>query len=73
MKLKSTSSKNLIKILSKKGYFVHHKKGSHFVLYKIGFGRIVVPERKELAIGTLKAILKEANISRGEYLDILDK
>lgn len=73
MKLKSTSSKNLIKFLTTKGFILHHKKGSHIIMYKIDFGRVVIPERKELPIGTLKAILRVANISREEYFHFFKK
>lgn len=42
-------------------------------MYKIDFGRVVIPERKELPIGTLKAILRVANISREEYFHFFKK
>lgn len=73
MKLKPISSLKLIKFLSTKGFLVHHKKGSHFVLFKKNFGRVVVPERKNLAIGTLRAILRETGISREEFVFWLNK
>jgi predicted RNA binding protein YcfA (HicA-like mRNA interferase family) len=69
MKLKKISSDLMIKFLESKGYFMHHIKGSHFVLYKQGVGRVVVPKRKELPIGTTTAILREVNSNRGEFFN----
>ncbi|MDD3083403.1 MAG: hypothetical protein PHP82_00065 [Candidatus ainarchaeum sp.] len=39
MKIKRISSEKMMKFLETKEYFVHHIKGSHFVLYKQGIGR----------------------------------
>jgi len=73
MKLKKVSSKQMILFLGTKGIFLHHKKGSHNVLIKAGCFRIVVPQRKELPIGTTLAILRESNITKGEFLDFVEK
>lgn len=58
----------MITFLENKGYFVNHIKGSHFVLYKPNIGRVVVPRRKELPIGTILAILREINSTKEELL-----
>ena len=65
MKLK-VSSKKLIQFLNNYGFELHHIKGSHNVLIKENCVWVVVPERKEIAIGTLNAILRETGISRNE-------
>jgi predicted RNA binding protein YcfA (HicA-like mRNA interferase family) len=50
-------------------------KGSHHALTKVnehGNARLViVPERREIPKGTLLAILKQAALSRQEFLDLL--
>lgn len=67
-KLVPTYSKNLIKILKKKGYFIDHQTGSHVILYKKHSSPLVVPQHnKELKKGLLKGILKQAEISIDEY------
>ncbi|MGI6589851.1 MAG: type II toxin-antitoxin system HicA family toxin [Candidatus Iainarchaeum sp.] len=66
--MKQVSSTELINFLKTKGYYLHHTKGSHFVLINPNTSRIVVPYRKELPIGTILAILREAKISKKEYL-----
>ena len=64
-KLPRISAKELIKILEKRGFFKVRQKGSHVVLKKKSvnedFG-CVIPLHKELAIGTLRNILKKARL-----------
>ena len=70
-KLRKLSGNELIKILCNKfGYKSIRQKGSHIILVKISekgekIG-CVVPLHKELKIGTLKGILKQARISEEE-------
>ncbi|MGB6534266.1 MAG: type II toxin-antitoxin system HicA family toxin [Candidatus Nitrosopolaris sp.] len=66
-KLPVVSSLDLIKYLSKKGFQYHHTKGSHHV-YKLNDRIVVVPERKEMGKGLLKAILEEAGINRDDFI-----
>ena len=70
-KLPSISSVRLIKILKEFGYVVHHQKGSHLVLLKEAVGRTVVPIRKKLSKGTLRAILRQTMITKEELLEKL--
>ena len=69
-KLKKLSGKKLIKILCNKlGFKSVRQKGSHVLLIKYSPEKIgcIVPLHKELAkelkIGTLKSILRQAKIS----------
>jgi len=69
--LKRLSGQETIKILKKHGFIQIRQKGSHVVLKKIiGDEEIgcVVPLHKELAIGTLKGILKQAKILPEEFI-----
>ncbi|MDO8554468.1 MAG: type II toxin-antitoxin system HicA family toxin [Candidatus Micrarchaeota archaeon] len=64
----------VIKILSKMGFHAIRQKGSHVVLEKIiGMERwgCVVPLHKDLKVGTLKGILKQAKISEDEFFSFL--
>jgi predicted RNA binding protein YcfA (HicA-like mRNA interferase family) len=69
--LKKISGKRCVKILCNKfGFFVRRQKGSHIVLSKEnGFCKTVavVPNHRELKLGTLKGILKMADISEDEF------
>ena len=71
MKLPTISGFKLIKILTKYfGFEVLRQKGNHVTLTN-GVIFITVPLHSELDKGTLNAILKDANISREEFLEYL--
>lgn len=72
-KLPRLSGKELIKALSKIGYCIDHQTGSHIILRqrKEPHKRLTVPNHKELAIGTLRAIMRQANLSRKDLFNLL--
>jgi predicted RNA binding protein YcfA (HicA-like mRNA interferase family) len=72
-KLPVISALELIKILSKLGYHTDHQTGSHVILRhsKPPFRRITIPNHKEIAKGTLNAIIEDAGLTRDEFLSLL--
>ncbi len=71
-KLPIISGKELIKILEKNGFKIVGQKGSHLRLKKITDVKIyitVVPLHKEIAPGTLSAILKQTNLSKDDLFN----
>ena len=73
-KLPRLSGHKTIKVLSKIGFVPKRQKGSHVILIKeTEKGKIgcVVPLHKELEIGTLAGILRQAKVSKEEFLKIL--
>ena len=69
--LERLSGQEAIKILKKHGFIQIRQKGSHVVLKKIIRDEeigCVVPLHKELAIGTLKGILRQAKILPEEFI-----
>jgi predicted RNA binding protein YcfA (HicA-like mRNA interferase family) len=68
------SGKELCKIFSLIGYFIDHQTGSHFILRNSNypFRRLTIPNHKEIAIGTLKNILKQAGITLEELYQLED-
>jgi len=77
MKLPSVSSKELIKALRAAGFEDAPKrgKGSHIALVKRGPGStrlVIVPDRRTLPKGTMRAILEQAGLSREEFLSLLE-
>lgn len=73
-KLPVLSGKELIKALSKIGFVHVRTKGSHAILNKqTEKGRITIPVplHKELAKGTLKSIMKQAELNLGDLLKLL--
>ncbi len=73
-KLPVLSGKELIKILLKLGYEHVRTRGSHIILVKQtekGKKTIPVPNHKELAKGTLKAIMSQADLNLDDLLNLL--
>ncbi|MFQ6136861.1 MAG: type II toxin-antitoxin system HicA family toxin [Candidatus Hydrothermarchaeales archaeon] len=75
MKLPLVSGRKVIKALTKVGFQIVGRKGSHVRLKKKDGKTLitVVPDHKELEKGTLKAILRQANISVEEFLKLLER
>ncbi len=76
MKLPILSAHKVIKILEKEGFRILRQKGSHISLYKRTEKKtllVVVPNKKEIKIGTLIGILKQANLTREEFLNLLKR
>ena len=65
------SGKDTIRALERSGFLQIRQQGSHVILKKqTAEGEIgcVVPLHRELAIGTLKSILKQAEIDLDEFI-----
>ena len=71
MPLKKISGKDCVKILCNKfGFTVARQRGSHIVLRKEtpeGAVGTVVPNHKELKVGTLKGLLELAKVDEEEF------
>jgi len=71
--LRKISGKERVKLLCNRfGFFVKRQKGSHIVLVKeTPTEKIVtiVPNHRELKIGTLKGILELAGVSEEEFAE----
>ena len=63
-KLPSISGKNCVKALQKVGFYLKRRESSHVILRRDNpFAQVVVPDHSELAKGTLRAILREVDLS----------
>ena len=74
MALPVVSGRKVTKALTKAGFKVAGKKGSHIKLKKKVNDKVfvvIVPNHAELARGTLKSILRQANITREDFLKLL--
>ena len=67
-KLPRTSAKAVIGALERMGFQQVRQRGSHVVMRKGGDG-CVVPMHKELAVGTLAGILRQAKVAPGDFLE----
>ena len=62
-KLPSISGQECVKVLTKMGFYFKRQQGSHIILRRDNpFAQTVVPNHKELDRGTLRAILRQADI-----------
>jgi predicted RNA binding protein YcfA (HicA-like mRNA interferase family) len=77
-KLPAMSSKDVIRALRDTGFEDAPKrgKGSHRALVKRGSDKtrlVIVPERKTLPRGTLKAIIEQAGLTSREFAELLKR
>ena len=73
-KMPVLSGRDVIKILSKLGYEHIRTRGSHMIMIKQtekGKKTIPVPNHKEIAKGTLKAIMNQAEITLDDLLKLI--
>ena len=73
MKLPRISGLDLIKKLKKAGYIATRQKGSHVRLEKFHGGetiKLTVPLHKEMKKGTLLRIIKDAQLTVEEFLEL---
>ena len=69
----SLSGKDVVKALGKVGYERDHQTGSHMIMrHKTPpHRRLTVPNHNEIAKGTLLAIIKQAGLTKDEFLRLL--
>ncbi len=72
-RLPSVSGLEVVKALSKNGYGVDHQTGSHIILRQKDYPhrRITVPNHKEIAKGTLRAIVRQCGLTIDEFVEII--
>lgn len=74
MALPVVSGRKVIKALTKAGFKVAGRRGTHVKLKKKVNDKVfvvIVPDHAELARGTLKSILRQANIAREDFIKLL--
>ena len=70
-KLPSISGKNCVKALQKVGFYLKRRESSHVILRRDNPFEVVVPDHPELAKGTLRAILRDVDLSVEEFIRLL--
>ncbi len=70
--LPKISGADCVKALEKAGFYFKRQRGSHIVLRRDDpFAQVVVPNHKQLDRGTLRAIIRQADLSVDEFLSLL--
>jgi predicted RNA binding protein YcfA (HicA-like mRNA interferase family) len=71
-KLPSISGQDCIKALQKIGFYKKRQESSHIIMRRDDpFAQVVVPNHQELAKGTLRAIIRDADLSIDEFISLL--
>ena len=68
--LPHVSGAEAVRALQKIGFVALRQKGSHVMLRR-GAAGCIVPQHRELKIGTLSGLLKQAGISADEFIEAL--
>lgn len=65
------SGPDAVKAFGKIGYSVDHQTGSHIILRHLSGRRLTVPNHRELAKGTLRALIREAGLTKEQFVELL--
>jgi predicted RNA binding protein YcfA (HicA-like mRNA interferase family) len=71
--LPHVSGRKVVQALLQIGYEKDRQKGSHIVMRQVSYPhrRIVVPDHKEVAKGTMRAIIRHAGLTVEEFIKLL--
>jgi predicted RNA binding protein YcfA (HicA-like mRNA interferase family) len=72
-KLPAISGQDAVRTFEKIGYVVDHQTGSHIILrHSIPpHRRLAIPNHRELAKGTLRALVRQAGLSVDDFVSLL--
>ena len=66
------SGRECVRALERGGFYVRRQTGSHLILRRDEpFAQVVVPNHKVLDRGTLRAIIRHADLGVDEFTDLL--
>ncbi|NCC24556.1 MAG: type II toxin-antitoxin system HicA family toxin [Deltaproteobacteria bacterium] len=68
-KLPVLSGDEVVRALERLGFAVVRRRGSHIVMRRGGEG-CVVPNHRELKVGTLAGLLRQAGVSSEEFIEV---
>lgn len=71
-KFGNISGKEAVKVFQKLGWQKIGQVGSHVVLVKSGVkANLSIPQHKELSVGTLHALIRNAGLTVDEFINLL--
>ncbi|NCR15686.1 type II toxin-antitoxin system HicA family toxin [Microcystis aeruginosa] len=67
------AGRQVVKALGKIGYELDRQRGSHIILRQKAYPyrRITIPDHREVAKGTLRAIIRQAGLTVAEFKTLL--
>jgi predicted RNA binding protein YcfA (HicA-like mRNA interferase family) len=69
-KLPHVSGREAVRALEKMGFVQLRQKGSHLIMRRGAVG-CVVPMHREIKVGTLTGILRQAGVTADQFIDAL--
>ena len=65
------SGEDFVRAIRQIGYRWDHTEGSHMILLHSSRGRLSVPRHNEIGRGLLRALIRDAGLTRDEFLQLL--
>jgi predicted RNA binding protein YcfA (HicA-like mRNA interferase family) len=65
------SGQDAVRAFQRLGYQLDNQTGSHIILRHPQMRRLTVPNHRELAKGTLRALIREAGLTKEEFVNLL--
>ena len=72
-RIPTISGDEFVKALRKIGYVWDHTEGSHMILVNPAGRRLSVPRHRELGRGIIRALIRDAGLSRDEFMRLLQE
>ena len=70
--LPSVSGERAVRVFQKAGWVKDRQRGSHVILFKSGHAAsLSVPQHREIAPGTLRALIRAAGMSVDEFVALV--
>ena len=71
-KLPIVSGKEVVRVLTKNGFYIKRQKGSHIILRRNDpFSQVTVPNHPVLDRGTLRSILNQSGLTIDDFVNLL--
>jgi predicted RNA binding protein YcfA (HicA-like mRNA interferase family) len=65
------SGTDAVRAFRRLGYELDHQTGSHMILRQPSGRRLTVPNHREIAKGTLRALIREAGLTKEQFEELL--
>ena len=67
------SGVQFVRVIERIGYYRDHTEGSHMMLVHPERRRLSVPNQRELGRGLLRALIRDAGLTREEFFQLLNR
>jgi predicted RNA binding protein YcfA (HicA-like mRNA interferase family) len=71
-KLPVCSGRDAVAAFGRMGYVIDHQTSSHIILRHPTQRRLTVPDHREIAKGTLRSLIREAGITKEQFVALLN-